>query len=401
MTLKLKYPNTITYPSKAMRWEEEKEELKNVNDEAMDSSVNVLKKKRRPANLCIECPVCGGPAPDHLHFGGQSCYSCRAFFRRTSPRPVSSFSCRSGLNNCSINSGSKSCIPCRLTKCLQIGMDPNLVRGKKCKGDSDYEDTINHQDDEDNPWLATKPPLKPRINSESFENSQQSLLRLRADFLEYQGLCLQYQASILEKQARSMGDNKEATFYTDTMEYHNHVVEPKNFQHNTSMEHIKSEPEYEYEAKYVAEHEAKYNQPMVEYGTNQCLSMENDGGYTQYDLGRYPSNGNEYVGIRDNEYTLRDNAFTLRDSKYTRGDRLPRCWPTASHHVPLDVLHSNVPRPAPYKHLEESDTREEVSRCESAGPLDLSVKKSTPSSQLHTQAHNMPRIFFRLGQNRI
>ena len=70
MSLKLKDPNTISYPSKVMRREAEKEDMKNVSDAAMDSSVNVLKKKRRPANLCIECPVCGGPAPDHLHFGG-------------------------------------------------------------------------------------------------------------------------------------------------------------------------------------------------------------------------------------------------------------------------------------------------------------------------------------------
>ena len=70
MSLKLKDPNTLTYPSKAMRWEGEKGDMENLNDEAMDSSVNVVKKKRRPANLSIECPVCGGPAPDHLHFGG-------------------------------------------------------------------------------------------------------------------------------------------------------------------------------------------------------------------------------------------------------------------------------------------------------------------------------------------
>ena len=63
--------------------------------------------------------------PYWVNIAGQSCYSCRAFFRRTSPRPVSSFSCRSGLNNCSINSGSKSCIPCRLTKCLQVSYKQN------------------------------------------------------------------------------------------------------------------------------------------------------------------------------------------------------------------------------------------------------------------------------------
>ena len=70
MSLKLKDPNTLTYPNKAMRWETEKEDMENASDEGMDSAVNVLKKKRRPADLYIECPVCGGPAPDHLHFGG-------------------------------------------------------------------------------------------------------------------------------------------------------------------------------------------------------------------------------------------------------------------------------------------------------------------------------------------
>ena len=54
-----------------MKWEaEEEEEIDPGSDEALDISANGIKKKRRPANLCIECPVCGGPAPDHLHFGG-------------------------------------------------------------------------------------------------------------------------------------------------------------------------------------------------------------------------------------------------------------------------------------------------------------------------------------------
>merc|ERR1712242_159161 len=99
--------------SKAKRGEEE-EGMENVINEAMDSS-----------NLCKECPVCGGPAPDHLHFGGKSCYSCRAFFRRFSLCPLSSFRCRSGLNNCIINSGRRGCIPCRLNKCLQVGLGQN------------------------------------------------------------------------------------------------------------------------------------------------------------------------------------------------------------------------------------------------------------------------------------
>ena len=72
-----------------------------------------------------------------FYLTGQCCYSCRAFFRRSSSRPVSSFRCRSGTlfshlslshklisrsgkNDCIITSGIKSCIPCRLSKCLQV-----------------------------------------------------------------------------------------------------------------------------------------------------------------------------------------------------------------------------------------------------------------------------------------
>ena len=29
------------------------------------------KKRRQPASLTILCGVCGAPAPDHLHFGGE------------------------------------------------------------------------------------------------------------------------------------------------------------------------------------------------------------------------------------------------------------------------------------------------------------------------------------------
>jgi len=411
MSLKLKDPSSLTYPSKAMRWEGEKEDMENGSDEAMDSSVNVVKKKRRPANLSIECPVCGGPAPDHLHFGGQSCYSCRAFFRRTSPRPISSFRCRSGLNNCIINSGSKSCIPCRLTKCIQIGMDPALVRGKKYKSDSDNEDSANHYDDQYNQGLATIPP--PTLISKSSEDYQESLLKFRADVLNYQGLCLQYQASILEKQARSMGDNKE-----DNMEYNNKFVEP------TDFHHIKSEPKYE--SEYVPAYEAKYSPPVVKYGVNKCLNKDIDGRDTQYDLGRYLredsspiSTGYEYMWMRDNEYAPReseytqwdnecmprdnecntkDNWYTPRNNDYTTRDRSPvrreSYRNTDTYSAPQDSMCSNIPSSAPSTLLNESHIRKEAD-CQSSGPLDLTMKKSTPSPQLHTQVHNMPRIFFR------
>ena len=37
-----------------------------------ESRCGPLRKKRLPACLSILCPVCGGPAPDHVHFGGKN-----------------------------------------------------------------------------------------------------------------------------------------------------------------------------------------------------------------------------------------------------------------------------------------------------------------------------------------
>ena len=31
-------------------------------------------KKRAPTALTVDCNVCGGPAPDHIHFGGKYRY---------------------------------------------------------------------------------------------------------------------------------------------------------------------------------------------------------------------------------------------------------------------------------------------------------------------------------------
>ena len=92
--------------------------LDNWNWNCLDTKLGIKRVRGAPQNLLEDLLK-------PTHFTGQSCYSCRAFFRRTSPRPISSFRCRSGLNNCTINSGSKSCIPCRLTKCLQVSCKLN------------------------------------------------------------------------------------------------------------------------------------------------------------------------------------------------------------------------------------------------------------------------------------
>merc|ERR1712013_858180 len=128
-------------------------------------------------------------------------------------------------------------------------------------------------------------------------------------------------ASILEKQARSMGDNKEDTFYTNTME----VVDHKDFQPNTGMEQMKREPEYE--AGFLPDYESKYSPPIVEYGVNNHLNRDNERRCKQYDFSRYPSNGRSPINteyqdawIRDNEYRLKDYEYIQRDYEYTQKD---------------------------------------------------------------------------------
>ena len=87
------------------------------------------KKRRAPTALCRECGVCTAPAPDHLHFGGHCCYSCRAFFRRTIERMERmDIVCRTGDNLCEVNENSKSCSSCRYQKCLEIGMKRELLQ---------------------------------------------------------------------------------------------------------------------------------------------------------------------------------------------------------------------------------------------------------------------------------
>ena len=68
MSLRLKDPYELMYGDRVKEEEDEEDEEEG---EEPESGGNI-KKKRRPANLCISCPVCGGPAPDHVHFGGKT-----------------------------------------------------------------------------------------------------------------------------------------------------------------------------------------------------------------------------------------------------------------------------------------------------------------------------------------
>ena len=79
--------------------------------------------------LLNACRVCTKPTNGHKYYGGQSCHSCRAFFKRSvlSGGFTKVPSCNAATP-CPIDSRSwMSCKPCRFQACLNAGMIPELV----------------------------------------------------------------------------------------------------------------------------------------------------------------------------------------------------------------------------------------------------------------------------------
>lgn len=78
----------------------------------------------------LACLICGGNAGKHVHYGGQACYSCKAFFRRSvKDDAFKKFACVT--KNCKIDSKSwRSCKWCRFKKCLASGLKPSWVLDK-------------------------------------------------------------------------------------------------------------------------------------------------------------------------------------------------------------------------------------------------------------------------------
>ena len=95
------------------------------------------KLARKPRHLISEtgkCQVCNDSATIHVHYSGITCFSCRAFFRRsTAMGKTKGFSCKR-QNNCLINGSTrKQCKKCRYKKCIKIGMNPKLVLSEEEK----------------------------------------------------------------------------------------------------------------------------------------------------------------------------------------------------------------------------------------------------------------------------
>lgn len=84
--------------------------------------------------LTLQCGVCGAGAADVNHYGSVSCYSCRAFFRRSVGEKKNYDLCARGKDNCEIDQVSRTnCKKCRLKKCFEIGMKSDKVAQRKNK----------------------------------------------------------------------------------------------------------------------------------------------------------------------------------------------------------------------------------------------------------------------------
>lgn len=95
----------------------------NEKDQNIEQSFQKLPKRKRQKavskelrQIKIPCPICGDLAITHIHYGGFSCFSCKAFFRRMvseGPQKVKELQCKEE-GSCVIDKKSrKNCRACR------------------------------------------------------------------------------------------------------------------------------------------------------------------------------------------------------------------------------------------------------------------------------------------------
>jgi len=75
-----------------------------------------------------KCKICNEQAAKHVHYGAMTCFSCRAFFRRSiQNKTAATYVCRRN-KECEINLKTrKNCQFCRYQKCIEVGMKPTWV----------------------------------------------------------------------------------------------------------------------------------------------------------------------------------------------------------------------------------------------------------------------------------
>jgi hypothetical protein len=74
------------------------------------------------ANMKKVCTVCASKTNVGLYYNAITCEACKKFFYRCSDNYQES-KCISKTDKCLITFNNRTCIPCRLKKCLDAGMD--------------------------------------------------------------------------------------------------------------------------------------------------------------------------------------------------------------------------------------------------------------------------------------
>ena len=120
------------YDETSMQYTEYHGEGNQAENSPNTSGQNIANSKSKKPNPLIsdtkKCQVCMAPAAKHVHYGATTCFSCRAFFRRSIQTSQSrNYVCRRQGDCTILPDTRKGCQKCRLEACLRIGMKPGWV----------------------------------------------------------------------------------------------------------------------------------------------------------------------------------------------------------------------------------------------------------------------------------
>lgn len=121
------------------------------------------------------CEVCDSPSNISCnHFGAKTCKACAAFFRRTVSMKLA-YTCIEDADACRVYYDSKLiCRFCRLQKCHEVGMKPNLVKSKNER--KQYlrisKGLVYKKSDIHNNEAVANPENPPEYPPEDFQNSE-------------------------------------------------------------------------------------------------------------------------------------------------------------------------------------------------------------------------------------
>ena len=98
-----------------------------------DRSMKEPKEVLKPLTQTKLCRVCEENSASHRHYGGQSCLSCKAFFRRAVTSCKRERVCKfRKIPDSEALCGVRKCAACRYKRCRDSGMMPEQVlSGKK------------------------------------------------------------------------------------------------------------------------------------------------------------------------------------------------------------------------------------------------------------------------------